>query len=196
MYLAVKAALRRNYPGPLLLRSSSRTRKLGADCRFVSSSSSCFRPHFFPAYIVISLLAATINLKRAISSGILPTGDSTRESAEFTGQGAGKCGMAKHEGSSEASLLAMKFEVFGKVQGVFFRAHTRETAMSLGLVGYCRNTPQGTVEGEVQGPAKDVKIMLTWLSTTGSPQSVITKCEVIRMHPIDALSYNSFSVRH
>jgi len=46
---------------------------------------------------------------------------------------------------------ALKFEVYGKVQGVFFRKYTKITADSLKLVGWCQNTADGTVIGEAQG---------------------------------------------
>ena len=38
-----------------------------------------------------------------------------------------------------------------QVQGVFFRACTAEEAQRLGTVGWVRNTPAGSVEGEAQG---------------------------------------------
>ncbi len=43
------------------------------------------------------------------------------------------------------------FEVFGKVQGVYFRKYTAEKAASLGLLGFVRNTEQGTVTGAAHG---------------------------------------------
>ena len=36
--------------------------------------------------------------------------------------------------------------IHGRVQGVFFRDFTRRQALSLGLTGYVRNLPDGTVE--------------------------------------------------
>jgi acylphosphatase len=44
-----------------------------------------------------------------------------------------------------------RFEVFGKVQGVSFRAYTQKKAIALQLVGWCMNTSTGTVVGELQG---------------------------------------------
>ena len=41
--------------------------------------------------------------------------------------------------------------VSGKVQGVFFRAHTRDKAQELGLKGYVKNLPDGGVEVVAQG---------------------------------------------
>jgi acylphosphatase len=39
----------------------------------------------------------------------------------------------------------------GIVQGVFFRATTRRHALKLGLQGWVRNLPDGTVEAWVEG---------------------------------------------
>ncbi|HJX39692.1 MAG TPA: acylphosphatase [Anaerolineae bacterium] len=40
----------------------------------------------------------------------------------------------------------------GRVQGVFFRDFTRTEARALGLAGYVRNLPDGTVEVVAEGP--------------------------------------------
>jgi len=81
------------------------------------------------------------------------------------------------EGASEASsVYYFKFEVFGRVQGVFFRKHTIEQAKSLGIDGWIRNTWRGTVEGEAEAPSADQKLKLqTWLQKTGSPSSRIER---------------------
>ena len=50
----------------------------------------------------------------------------------------------------------------GRVQGVFFRAETRERARSLGLAGWVRNNPDGTVEAVFQGDRDRVESMLAW----------------------------------
>ena len=42
-----------------------------------------------------------------------------------------------------ARLVAVDYEVFGRVQGVFFRKFTNEKAESLGLRGWVKNTRQG-----------------------------------------------------
>ena len=50
----------------------------------------------------------------------------------------------------------------GRVQGVFFRAETRERARSLGLAGWVRNNPDGTVEAVFQGARDRVDSMIAW----------------------------------
>ncbi|KAH6601526.1 hypothetical protein BASA50_001564 [Batrachochytrium salamandrivorans] len=53
-------------------------------------------------------------------------------------------------------LISASFEVFGRVQGVFFRKYTKEYADALGLVGWVRNTSTGTVVGTAQGPNESI----------------------------------------
>lgn len=64
-----------------------------------------------------------------------------------------------------------------QVQGVYFRKHTQATAQGLGLVGWVKNTPHGTVVGEAHGPSTAIADFQTWLKTTGSPSSRIDKAE-------------------
>jgi acylphosphatase len=52
--------------------------------------------------------------------------------------------------------------VSGRVQGVFFRAETQNRARSLGLAGWVRNAPDGTVEAVFEGPSDRVRSMLDW----------------------------------
>jgi len=52
--------------------------------------------------------------------------------------------------------------VHGRVQGVFFRAETRDRARSLGLAGWVRNNPDGTVEAVFEGDRERVESMVEW----------------------------------
>ena len=49
--------------------------------------------------------------------------------------------------------------VRGRVQGVFFRASTRSRALELGLAGWVRNRPDGSVEAVFEGPPEAVEAM-------------------------------------
>lgn len=52
--------------------------------------------------------------------------------------------------------------VSGVVQGVFFRAHTRERARSLNLPGWVRNLSDGTVEVVAEGPEDVLSRFVEW----------------------------------
>jgi acylphosphatase len=48
-------------------------------------------------------------------------------------------------------MQTLSFRVSGRVQHVWFRGWTIETARLLGLTGWVRNLPDGSVEGRAQG---------------------------------------------
>ena len=50
----------------------------------------------------------------------------------------------------------------GRVQGVFFRGELRERARSLGISGWTRNNPDGTVEAVLEGDDERVELLLGW----------------------------------
>jgi acylphosphatase len=52
--------------------------------------------------------------------------------------------------------------VEGRVQGVFFRYHTRETAMQLGVNGWVRNRRDGRVEAVFEGDKEKINQMIQW----------------------------------
>jgi acylphosphatase len=58
---------------------------------------------------------------------------------------------------------AVRFFVSGRVQGVFFRASTREQARELGLAGYARNLPDGRVEVLAGGDDAALDALERWL---------------------------------
>jgi acylphosphatase len=52
--------------------------------------------------------------------------------------------------------------VKGRVQGVFFRAETRNRAQSLGLAGWVRNNPDGSVEAAFEGDRERIESLVAW----------------------------------
>ena len=72
--------------------------------------------------------------------------------------------------------------VQGRVQGVFFRAYTRDEAVRLGLAGWVRNRPDGSVEALVEGEQKAVGKMVQWFHQ-GSPHSLVEKVLVTEEPP-------------
>ncbi len=57
----------------------------------------------------------------------------------------------------------LKIKVIGKVQGVWFRASTKDKADELGLHGYVKNEPDGSVFIEVSGAEKLIEDFLKWV---------------------------------
>jgi len=58
-----------------------------------------------------------------------------------------------------------RFIVYGKVQGVFFRASTQQQALVLGLTGYAKNLSNGCVEVEICGETFALETMRDWLDS-------------------------------
>lgn len=92
-------------------------------------------------------------------------------------------------------LVSIDFEVFGKVQGVFFRKHTQKKANELGLKGWVMNTAQGTVIGQLQGPKIRTREMKSWLCEVGSPKSKIEKVAFKNEAPIANYAFKNFEIR-
>lgn len=72
------------------------------------------------------------------------------------------------------ALVARRFVVSGKVQGVFFRASTARMAEQLGLRGYARNLPDGRVEVLALGGAASLAALSGWL-WQGPPRARVTE---------------------
>jgi acylphosphatase len=56
-----------------------------------------------------------------------------------------------------------RFIVGGRVQGVFYRASTREQALRLGVSGHAKNRPDGSVEVLASGAADALDALERWL---------------------------------
>ena len=67
--------------------------------------------------------------------------------------------------------------IFGRVQGVFFRAETQRVAERFGVVGWVRNRPDGTVEAVFEGDQQAVDAVLAWCKE-GPNLSVVEKVKV------------------
>ena len=69
-------------------------------------------------------------------------------------------------------MKRMHVIVSGRVQGVFFRAYTRETAQALRLTGWVRNLSDGGVEAVFEGEDTNVQSMLEWCKK-GPPHAFV-----------------------
>lgn len=74
--------------------------------------------------------------------------------------------------------------VSGRVQGVWFRATTREQARRLGVTGWARNLHDGRVEVLACGEPAAVEALCDWL-WDGPPLAQVTQvsCETVLQEP-------------
>ena len=81
-----------------------------------------------------------------------------------------------------STVIARRARVEGRVQGVYYRASTVERAAALGLSGYARNEPDGSVEVLVVGDSERVAALLEWL-WEGPPLARVTAVTVTEVDP-------------
>jgi acylphosphatase len=65
-----------------------------------------------------------------------------------------------------------KILITGRVQGVFYRHSTKQKAEALGLGGWVRNLPDGSVEIEAEGPKDKIGSLIAWCRH-GPPNAVV-----------------------
>ena len=63
----------------------------------------------------------------------------------------------------QAQWTTQKARVVGRVQGVYYRMTTKERAQTLGVNGYAKNMPDGSVEVIAHGHRDDVAELMQWL---------------------------------
>ena len=88
--------------------------------------------------------------------------------------------------------VARHVRVYGRVQGVFYRAWTSEQADALGIKGWVRNCPDGRVEAHVEGEEAAVGEMVDRMRRGPSSAQV----EDLRIWDADVCDFDGFEVRH
>ena len=73
-------------------------------------------------------------------------------------------------------MNAARFLIRGRVQGVWFRASTRDEALRLGLHGYAGNLADGRVEVLAVGDAESIDQLANWLRR-GPPLALVEAVE-------------------
>ncbi len=66
--------------------------------------------------------------------------------------------------------------VYGRVQGVYYRQSAKEQALRLGLTGFARNEPDGSVQIEVEGEDSAIDRFQKWCET-GPPSARVERVE-------------------
>jgi acylphosphatase len=85
--------------------------------------------------------------------------------------------MSDDSGNADEERTRAHVFVSGKVQGVYYRANTRDTAREKGVGGWVRNRSDGRVEAVFEGPEAAVEEMVEWCHT-GSPAADVDEVAV------------------
>jgi acylphosphatase len=93
-------------------------------------------------------------------------------------------------------MATARFIVSGKVQGVFYRASTRETAVGLGLSGSAKNLLNGDVDVLAIGESTALDALEQWLRQ-GPPMAVVVSVvrEALADTDVSAGSLSGFTIR-
>jgi acylphosphatase len=70
-------------------------------------------------------------------------------------------------------LQTISITVSGKVQGVYFRQHTKEKAIEMGITGQVRNLRDGTVYIIATGTKTQLDELIDWCKK-GPPRALVT----------------------
>lgn len=84
--------------------------------------------------------------------------------------------------SSPDARRRVHLRVQGRVQGVSFRYYASREAARLGLAGWVRNAPDGTVEAEAEGDPAAVDRFIAW-ARSGPPSAEVERAEVEDIQP-------------
>jgi len=69
--------------------------------------------------------------------------------------------------------------ISGRVQGVWYRANTKQKAEELGLTGWVKNAADGNVEAVFEGEESTVDEMIAWCRV-GPPLAQVDDVKIIR----------------
>jgi acylphosphatase len=71
-------------------------------------------------------------------------------------------------------VKTLHLQILGRVQGVWFRESMRREAERLGVSGWVRNRPDGSVEAVAQGAPEAVDALVEW-ARIGPPQARVER---------------------
>ena len=92
------------------------------------------------------------------------------------------------------AIKTVRVRIHGRVQGVFFRHHTKLMAEGLGLSGWVRNCTDGSVEAICSGSTEGVDQMIDWLHL-GPDSAVVSRVEIASADD-QISSRNDFIIRY
>jgi acylphosphatase len=89
-------------------------------------------------------------------------------------------------------LKHLTIHIEGKVQGVFFRASTKEKADELNIKGFVRNENDGSVYIEAEGGEDALKEFMTWCKS-GPSRAIV---QIINFREGELKNFSDFKIKH
>ena len=89
-------------------------------------------------------------------------------------------------------MKCLSILVRGRVQGVFYRASTKEVALKFGIRGFVRNEPDGNVYIEAVGDDITPNKFVEWCRS-GPPHAKVTEVQVEEKK--EPANFHSFEIR-
>ena len=86
----------------------------------------------------------------------------------------------------------LNIKVTGKVQGVWFRDSTRAEALKLGINGFVRNEPDGSVYIEAEGNSNVLKKFIEWCHS-GPEKAIVTG---VKVNGAELNNFNEFLIQY
>lgn len=94
--------------------------------------------------------------------------------------------------ADQTDIIAVTVKVRGRVQGVAYRASCAAQAQRLGLRGWVRNEPDGSVAAHVEGDPSAVNDLVTWCRSGPSYAAV----RDVTTLPAPVGSFTRFEIRY
>ena len=92
-----------------------------------------------------------------------------------------------------ATLERVRLHIIGRVQGVWYRGSTQAEAYRLGVHGWVRNLPDGSVEALLEGEPAAVRALIAWCRV-GPPGARVA--EVVESPEPAAGDLRGFRIHH
>jgi acylphosphatase len=93
----------------------------------------------------------------------------------------------------ELEQIRAELRIYGKVQGVFFRANTQKEAERRNLTGWVMNKTDGTVQAVVEGETEKVEQLVEW-AHRGPAAARVEDLDVTWSDPTE--EFESFDIRY
>jgi acylphosphatase len=91
---------------------------------------------------------------------------------------------------NDAERVRVRIRVYGRVQGVFFRAAAEREAARLHVAGFARNERDGSVTVEAEGEPAAVERMIAWCRN-GPSRADVQSIELTDLEPIGRFGFDA-----